>query len=152
MGLKSHYHPFILILSPSFAVTRWFGELHHNYSNEWKTFPSDNSPLLIDSSGRIWYCTQNGMVMNKNGRLQESVRQKAIKMYIDWVGLRRTGHQLGVHPQRGANWAKKHAEGLPEVQVDGGLFATDLSYWDKIGFAQKLIIQKTVEGLVFLRP
>lgn len=44
-------------------------------------------------------------------------RQKAIKMYIDGSGLRRTGRQLGVHHQTVANWTQAHAENLPETPV-----------------------------------
>ena len=38
-------------------------------------------------------------------------------MYIDGSGLRRTGRQLGIHHQTVANWAKDHAEQLPEVPM-----------------------------------
>lgn len=41
------------------------------------------------------------------------IRQKAIKMYIDGSGLRRTGRQVGVHHQTVANWVKTQAEQLP---------------------------------------
>jgi transposase-like protein len=44
-------------------------------------------------------------------------RQKAIKLYIDGAGLRRTGRQLGVHHQSVANWAKDQAEHLSEAPV-----------------------------------
>lgn len=47
----------------------------------------------------------------------KAFRQKAIKMYIDGAGLRRTGRQLGVHHQSVANWAKEQAEQLPEAPV-----------------------------------
>jgi transposase-like protein len=47
----------------------------------------------------------------------QAVRQKAIKMYIDGAGLRRTGRQLGVHHQSVANWAQKEAEQLAEAPV-----------------------------------
>ena len=46
-----------------------------------------------------------------------AVRQKAIKMYIDGSGLRRTGRQLGVHHQTVANWAKEQAEQLPNAPM-----------------------------------
>jgi transposase-like protein len=45
------------------------------------------------------------------------IRQKAIKMYIDGAGLRRTGRQLGVHHQTVANWTQEHAEQLPTTPV-----------------------------------
>jgi len=47
----------------------------------------------------------------------KAFRQKAIKMYIDGSGLRRTGRQLGVHHQTVANWAKAQAEQLPKAPV-----------------------------------
>jgi transposase-like protein len=47
----------------------------------------------------------------------QAFRQKAIKMYIDGAGLRRTGRQLGVHHQSVANWAKDQAEQLPEAPL-----------------------------------
>jgi transposase-like protein len=46
-----------------------------------------------------------------------ALRQKAIKLYIDGAGLRRTGRQLGIHHQTVANWTKEHAEQLPEVPM-----------------------------------
>ena len=45
------------------------------------------------------------------------MRQKAIRLYIDGAGLRRTGGQLGIHHQTVANWTKEHAEQLPEVPM-----------------------------------
>jgi hypothetical protein len=47
----------------------------------------------------------------------QAFRQKAIKMYIDGAGLRRTGRQLGIHHQTVANWAKEEAEKLPETPI-----------------------------------
>ena len=47
----------------------------------------------------------------------KALRQKAIKMYIDGAGLRRTGRQLGIHHQTVANWTKQHAEQWPEVPM-----------------------------------
>ena len=48
---------------------------------------------------------------------EKALRQKAIKLYIDGPGLRRTGRQLGIHHQTVANWTKEHAEQLPEVPM-----------------------------------
>ena len=47
----------------------------------------------------------------------QAFRQKAIKMYVEGAGLRRTGRQLGIHHQTVANWAKDEAEQLPEVPM-----------------------------------
>lgn len=45
------------------------------------------------------------------------MRQKAIKLYVDGAGLRRTGRQLGIHHQTVANWAKEEAEQLPQMPM-----------------------------------
>ena len=42
-------------------------------------------------------------------------RQKAVQLYIDGMNLRRIGRHLGVHHQSVANWAKAHAEKLPDA-------------------------------------
>jgi transposase-like protein len=44
-------------------------------------------------------------------------RQKAVQLYVDGMNLRRIAHHLGVHHQSVANWAKAHAEKLPETPV-----------------------------------
>src|SRR4026207_2323095 len=44
---------------------------------------------------------------------EKAFRQKAIKMYIDGAGLRRTGRHLGIHHQTVANWTKEEAENYP---------------------------------------
>jgi len=54
-----------------------------------------------------------------------AIRQKAIKLYIDGAGLRRTGRQVGVHHQTVANWAKEQAEQLPEVPVPAEVKAAE---------------------------
>lgn len=48
---------------------------------------------------------------------EKALRQKAIKMYIDGAGLRRTGRHLGIHHQTVANWTKQEAEKLPNAPV-----------------------------------
>ncbi|MEO7839783.1 MAG: helix-turn-helix domain-containing protein [Anaerolineales bacterium] len=47
----------------------------------------------------------------------KAFRQRAIKMYIDGAGLRRTGRKLGVHHQTVANWVQEQAEQLPTAPV-----------------------------------
>ena len=54
-----------------------------------------------------------------------AIRQKAIKLYIDGAGLRRTGRQVGVHHQTVANWAKEQAEQLPGVPVPAEVKAAE---------------------------
>lgn len=52
-------------------------------------------------------------------------RRKAIKMYVDGAGLRRTGRQLGIHHQTVANWAKEESEQLPETPVPAEVKAAE---------------------------
>ena len=47
----------------------------------------------------------------------EEFRKKAVQLYVDGMNLRRIGRHLGVHHQSVANWAKAHAEQLPEAPV-----------------------------------
>ena len=47
----------------------------------------------------------------------EEFRKKAVQLYVDGMNLRRIGRQLGVHHQSVANWAKAHAEKLPDAPV-----------------------------------
>ena len=65
-------------------------------------------------------CAYCGLSYTPEKKIQgygRALRQKAIKMYIDGAGLRRTARQLGVHHQTVANWAKQHAEQLPEAPL-----------------------------------
>ena len=53
----------------------------------------------------------------KKAGYSASVRQKAIRQYVDGGGFRRIGRQLGVSHQSIANWVKDHAESLPQAAV-----------------------------------
>jgi transposase-like protein len=66
---------------------------------------------------RCYFCTSSYTPVKKPQGYSQAFRQKAIKMYIDGTGLRRTGRQLGVHHQSIANWAKDQAEQLPEAPI-----------------------------------
>jgi transposase-like protein len=66
---------------------------------------------------RCYFCKCSYTPEKKKQGYSESIRQKAIKLYVDGAGLRRTGRQLGVHHQSVANWAKEHAEQLPKAPV-----------------------------------
>lgn len=55
--------------------------------------------------------------MKKPQGYSRAFRQKAIKLYIDGSGLRRTGRQLGIHHQTVANWIKEEAEQLTEAPM-----------------------------------
>jgi transposase-like protein len=62
------------------------------------------------------HCGSSYTPAKKAQEYSPTLRQKAIQIYIDGAGLRRTGRQLGVH-QTVANWAKDQAEQLPETAV-----------------------------------
>jgi len=66
---------------------------------------------------RCYSCGSSYTPEKKIQGYSRTFRQKAIKLYIDGSGLRRTGRQLGVHHQTVANWAKEHAEQLPNAPV-----------------------------------
>jgi transposase-like protein len=66
---------------------------------------------------RCYFCHRSYTPLKKPQGYSENVRQKAIRLYIDGMGLRRIGRQLGVHHQSVANWTKAHAEKLPKAPV-----------------------------------
>lgn len=66
---------------------------------------------------RCYFCGRSYTPEKKRHGYSAEVRQKAIRFYVDGMGLRRTGRQLGVHHQSVANWAKEHSETLPEAPV-----------------------------------
>ena|SRR3972149_10728221 len=66
---------------------------------------------------RCYFCSHSYTPEKKQHGYNASIRQKAIRFYVDGIGLRRAGRQLGIHHQTVANWAKEHAEKLPEAPV-----------------------------------
>jgi len=66
---------------------------------------------------RCYFCRYNYPPEKKAQGYGKAFRQKAIKMYVDGGGLRRTGRQLGVHHQSVANSAKEQVEELPKAPV-----------------------------------
>jgi transposase-like protein len=66
---------------------------------------------------RGYFCGCSYTPEKKIQGYSKAFRQRAIKLYVDGAGLRRTGRQLGVHHQSVANWAKAHAEQLPKAPV-----------------------------------
>ena len=66
---------------------------------------------------RCYFCKCSYTPTKKPQGYSSTFRQKAVKLYIDGAGLRRTGRQLGIHHQTVANWAKDEAEQLPEAPV-----------------------------------
>jgi transposase-like protein len=66
---------------------------------------------------RCYYCRTIYTPDKKKAGYSASVRQKAIRQYVDGGGFRRIGRQLGVSHQSVANWVKDHAENLPQAVV-----------------------------------
>lgn len=66
---------------------------------------------------RCYFCSCSYTPEKKVHGYSKGVRQKAIKMYIDGSGLRRTARQLNVHHQTVANWVKEQSEQLPNAPV-----------------------------------
>ena len=44
---------------------------------------------------------------------EESIRQQAVKMYLDGINQRRIARQLGISQGSVSNWVKAHAQQLP---------------------------------------
>jgi transposase len=66
---------------------------------------------------RCYLCGCKYTPEKKPHSYDEEFRKKAVQLFVDGMNLRRIGRQLGVHHQSVANWAKAHAEQLPEVAV-----------------------------------
>ena len=66
---------------------------------------------------RCYQCRTSYTPEKKSLGYSASVRQKAIRQYVDGGGFRRIGRQLGVSYQSVANWVKEHAERLPKAVV-----------------------------------
>ena len=64
---------------------------------------------------RCYLCGCKDTPEKKPHAYDATFRQKAVQLYIDGMNLRRFGRHLGVHHQSVANWAKAHAEKLPEA-------------------------------------
>src|SRR5829696_3648556 len=75
---------------------------------------------------RCYFCRQSYTPVKKQQGYSGSVRQKAIQFYIDGMGLRRIGRQLGVHHQSVANWTKAHSENLPKAPVPAKVKTAEL--------------------------
>ena len=74
---------------------------------------------------RCYACGYSYTPKKKEQGYGQAFRQKAIKLYIDGAGLRRTGRQLGVHHQTVANWTKARAEQLPEAPLPAQVKAAE---------------------------
>ena len=75
---------------------------------------------------RCYFCRQSYTPVKKQQGYSVNVRQKAIQFYIDGMGLRRIGRQLGVHHQSVANWTKAHSEKLPKAPVPAKVNTAEL--------------------------
>jgi transposase-like protein len=53
-------------------------------------------------------------------------RQKALRLYVDGMNLRRIGRQLGVHHQSVSNWVQEYAEKLPAAPVPEKVEAAEM--------------------------
>jgi len=66
---------------------------------------------------RCMYCQRKYTPEPKPHGYPESVRQRAIEMYVDGGNFRRIARHLKVNHQSVANWVVGHAEALPEAPV-----------------------------------
>lgn len=66
---------------------------------------------------RCYFCRRSYTPEQKEQGYDKSIRQKAIKMYIDGSGLRRIARQLSLHHQTVANWVQAQSEKLPNAPV-----------------------------------
>ena len=66
---------------------------------------------------RCYLCGCKYTPEKKPHSYDEAFRKKAVQLYVDGMNLRRIGRHLGVHHQSVANWAKAHAEQLPEAPL-----------------------------------
>lgn len=74
---------------------------------------------------RCYHCGCSYTPEKKEHGYSRAFRKKAIKMYVDGAGLRRTGRQLGIHHQTVANWAREASEQLPETPVPAEVKAAE---------------------------
>jgi len=58
----------------------------------------------------------------------ETMRRRAVRLYVDGMNLRRVARQLGVVHQTVANWVSAHADALPDrpPQPDGPIETAEL--------------------------
>ena len=66
---------------------------------------------------RCYVCHRSYTPARQVAGYDPSLRQKAIRLYVDGMNLRRIGRQLGINPQTIANWVKRYAEKLPAAPV-----------------------------------
>ena len=71
---------------------------------------------LTESGSQRYRCKDCGRRYTPEPRVQgypETVRQQAVRLYVDGMNFRRIARHLGVHHQTVINWIKAHHAGLP---------------------------------------
>ena len=63
------------------------------------------------------YCQKKYTPEPKHRGYPKSLRQLALKMYLEGINFRRIGRLLNVHHQSVINWVNAYAEELPEAPV-----------------------------------
>jgi transposase-like protein len=63
------------------------------------------------------HCEKRYTPEPKSRGYSESLRNKAIQLYVDGLNFRRIGRILSVHHQSVINWVNAYAEELPEASV-----------------------------------
>ena len=59
----------------------------------------------------------------------ETVRKRAVEMYVDGGNFRRIARHLKVNHQSVANWVADHAEALPNAPVPEEVHAAEMDEW-----------------------
>ena len=66
---------------------------------------------------RCMHCQRKYTPEPKHHGYSESMRQRALEMYVDGNNLRRIARHLKVHHRTIALWVKDHVDGLPPAPV-----------------------------------
>jgi len=66
---------------------------------------------------RCMYCQLKYTPEPKLWTYNESVRRKALELYVDGMNLRRIGRHLGIHHRTVSLWVKAQAASLPKPPV-----------------------------------
>lgn len=57
---------------------------------------------------------------------EESVRKKALELYVDGMNLRYIGRHIGAHHRTISLWVQAHAQTLPKAPVPEGVETAEL--------------------------
>ena len=72
------------------------------------------------SGSRRYRCRDCGKGLTPEPRPRgypKEMHDKAVRLYLEGMNLRRIGRLLGVHHQTVASWLGRHADDLPEADV-----------------------------------